>query len=79
MKFTKGKTSGREDRHGNVQGPGDWRMMLMDSKLKLPHALRGKQASSFLHCIRRNVAKSSEDMILPLYSALMKSYMECCV
>lgn len=51
MKFSKGKTSGREC-HGNVQGPGDWRMMLMDSKLNLsqPYALRAKQASSFFLC-----------------------------
>lgn len=81
MKYSKEKTSGREECHGNVQGTGDWRMTLMDSKLKVskPYFLRAEQACIFLHCFRSSVAKSWKNMILPLYSALVKPYMECCI
>lgn len=54
MKFSKGKTSGREECHRNMQGPGDWRIMLMDSKLNMnqPYALTAKQAIASCTALR---------------------------
>lgn len=37
------------------------------------------EATSVLGCNKRHVAGISREMILPLYSALMKLHLECCI
>lgn len=39
----------------------------------------GKRVNRILQCIRNSIAGRSREMILPLYSALAGSYLECCV
>jgi len=53
----------------------------VDDKLTMrqQYALVAKQANGILGCIKRNVASRSREVLLHLYSALMKSQLEYCV
>ncbi|KAK4829225.1 hypothetical protein QYF61_002490 [Mycteria americana] len=55
--------------------------VLVDIKLKMRQqcALAAKNVNSILGCIRRSVASRLSEVILPLYSALVRSQLECWV
>jgi len=55
--------------------------VLVDTKLNISQqrVLAAKNVNCILGCIRRNVASRLRDMILPLYSALVRPHLECWV
>jgi len=57
--------------------PG-WSSVLLDTKMTISpkYALASKKASSVLGFIERSVAKRSRRVIVPLYSALVRSLLE---
>ncbi|TRZ07526.1 hypothetical protein HGM15179_019580 [Zosterops borbonicus] len=53
--------------------------VLVDSKLSMTHNSVAKKTNRILGCIRKSIASRSWEVILPLYSALARPNLECCV
>ncbi|KAJ7411379.1 hypothetical protein WISP_102925 [Willisornis vidua] len=55
--------------------------MWMDERLDMTpkNALAAQKADCILGCIKISMASRSREMILPLYSDLVKPYLQCCI
>jgi len=68
---------------GWVEGsPEEKNLWVLDDKkfnVTQQYALEAQQAKRILGCIKRSVASRSREVILPLYSALVRPHLESCV
>jgi len=55
--------------------------VLIDEKLNMTrqHVLAAQAASCILGCIKRSMARRSREVILPLYSTLVRPHLESCI
>ncbi|GAB0178410.1 mitochondrial enolase superfamily member 1 [Grus japonensis] len=94
MKFNKAKHKvlhvGRCNHKNNYRLGREWiesspeekdLWVLIDEKLHMSRqcALAAQKANCVLGCIKRGLTSRSREVILPLYSALVRPHLECCV
>ena len=55
--------------------------VLVDERFNVSHQCEpgAQKANCILSCIKRSVTSRSREVILPLYSALMRPHLDCCI